>query len=63
MDAEQCLLGFRRTRYEPQGPTLHVSAGLLRPELRMPEAVVVDFPGYAGPRFYDDAVVVEVGAA
>jgi hypothetical protein len=26
-----------------------------RPELRMPEAVVVDFPGYAGPRFYDDA--------
>ena len=30
-----------------------------RVELRMPEAVVVDFPGFAGPRFYDDAVVVE----
>ena len=30
-----------------------------REELRMPEAVVVDFPGYAGPRFYDDVVVVE----
>ena len=31
----------------------------------MPVAVVVDFPGYAGPRFYDDDVVVEgeAGAA
>ena len=29
----------------------------------MPEAVVVDFPGYAGPRFYDDDVVVVEGEA